>query len=59
MILGYFKWSAQQISFARGLPQIGICWVHGNEPNSHSFYLPMAGGPKDGIRGIVAIKATL
>jgi hypothetical protein len=54
----YFKWSAQQISFARGLPQIGIRWACGNKPNSHSPFLPVAGGPKGGIRGIVAIKAT-
>jgi hypothetical protein len=39
IILGYFKWSAQQISFARGLLQIGMCWVCRNEPNSHSPYL--------------------
>jgi hypothetical protein len=49
IILGYFKWFAQQVSFAGGLPQIGIFSSGTVELNPHPPYLPLAGGPIDGI----------
>jgi hypothetical protein len=59
IILEYFKWFVQQVSFAGGLPQIRIFSSDKNEVNPYPLYLRLARGPKDGICGIIAIKATL